>query len=159
MTESFATAAEKLLNKAAGLRVSESTARRTTEAVGTELGHRQQVGEVFGPARDWAWHKDADGKTCAYLSIDATGVRQRGPRGATAEGRMALSSVLGQPLVRGQVHFLKDIGGVNTTLQPRVDPERDDPAQSGLVPRQERPPAAHVARDDSAQVCVRFACI
>jgi len=98
VTESFATAAEKLLKKAAGLRVSESTARRTTEAVGTELGHRQQVGEVFGPARQWAWHKDADGKTCAYLSIDATGVRQQGPRGKAAEGRMATVAMVYNPI-------------------------------------------------------------
>ena len=98
VTESFATAARKHLIKAAGLRVSESTVRRVTEAVGTELGHRQQVGEVFGPARQWAWHKDADGKTCAYLSIDATGVRQQGPKASTAEGRMATMARVYNPI-------------------------------------------------------------
>jgi hypothetical protein len=98
VTESFATAAKKLLNKAAGLRVSESTVQRTTEAIGTELGHRQQVGEVFGPARDWAWHKDAEGKTCAYVSIDATGVRQQGPKASTAEGRMATVAMVYNPI-------------------------------------------------------------
>src|SRR5262249_56727874 len=31
----------------------------------------------------------ARGKSCAYVSVDATGVGRQGPRGAKAEGRMA----------------------------------------------------------------------
>src|SRR5262249_40913244 len=34
------------------------------------------------------WHKDNDGKTVAYVGVDATGVPQQGPGGAQAEGRM-----------------------------------------------------------------------
>jgi hypothetical protein len=129
VTESFATAAERLLNKAAGLRVSESTVRRTTEAVGTELGHRQQVGEVFGPSRDWAWHKDADGRTCAYLSVDATGVRQQGPRGAVAEGRMAAVAMVYNPIPEAddrkatarptwQSRYLASLDGATALAEP-----------------------------------------
>src|SRR5262249_61343057 len=32
---------------------------------------------------------DDGGKTCAYVSVDATGVGRQGPRGAKADGRMA----------------------------------------------------------------------
>ena len=63
---SFAEAADEVLGKLAGLKVSEATAQRATEAAGDELGRRLAAGETFGPARDWAWHKDAEGKSCAY---------------------------------------------------------------------------------------------
>ena len=77
--DSFATVAEEVLPRMTGLRLSESTVQRMTEGVGREVGRRSSQGEVFGPARDWAWHKDAEGETCAYVSIDATGVPQQGP--------------------------------------------------------------------------------
>src|SRR5262249_15798022 len=66
-----------------------ATAQRTTEAAGQELGRRLAAGETFGPARDWAWHTDAEGKTCAYVSLDGTAVPQQGPGAAKADGRMA----------------------------------------------------------------------
>jgi hypothetical protein len=82
----------------AGLKVSASTARRTTEAAGQGLGLCLTAGEVFGPARDWAWHKDAEGKTCAYVSLDATSVPQQGPGAATADGRMATVAMVYNPI-------------------------------------------------------------
>ena len=60
---SFAEAAEEVLTRLAGLRVSEATAQRATEEAGRELGRRLADGQTFGPARDWAWHKDAEGRT------------------------------------------------------------------------------------------------
>ncbi len=84
----FAEAAGTSLPKRAGLRIGESTVERATESAGRDVGQWLAVGEVFGPARDWAWHKDAEGKTCADVSLDATGVGQQGPGGAQAEGRM-----------------------------------------------------------------------
>jgi hypothetical protein len=86
---SFAEAAGKVLPKMAGLRLAESTAERTTEAAGARLARRRAAGEVFGPARDWPWPEDAHGRTCAYVSVDATGVGMQGENGAAAEGRMA----------------------------------------------------------------------
>jgi hypothetical protein len=86
---SFAEAAQKVLPRLANLRVSESTAERATEGAGWRLLRAQAAGQAFGPARPWAWHKDAEGKTVAYVSADATGVGQQGPGGAAAEGRMA----------------------------------------------------------------------
>jgi len=86
--DAFGPAAEVLLERMAGLRVSASTARRTAEAVGADIGRRLAEGEVFGEARDWEWRRDAEGQTCAYVAIDSTGTRQQAPGGGSAEGRM-----------------------------------------------------------------------
>jgi hypothetical protein len=94
----FAEAAQLSLPKMAGLRLAESTVQRATEAAGAEVGRRLAAGETFGAARDWAWHTDAEGKTCAYVAIDATGVGQQGERGAAAEGRMATVAMVYNPV-------------------------------------------------------------
>jgi hypothetical protein len=96
--DSFAKAADTLLPKLSGLRVSESTVERVTEAVGTQIGRALAGGEVFGEARAWDWHTDADGKTVAYVSSDATGVRIQGPGGATADGRMTNVGMIYNPI-------------------------------------------------------------
>jgi hypothetical protein len=95
---SFAEATEKILPRLAGLRLAESTAERATEAAGARLARAQAAGATFGPRRDWAWHKDAEGQTCAYVSADATGVGQQGPGGAAAEGRMATVGMVYNPV-------------------------------------------------------------
>ena len=94
----FAEAAGITLPKLAGLRPSESTVERATEAAGEDLGGRLAAGRTFGPARDWAWHRDAEGKTCAYVAIDATGVGQQGGGGARADGRMATVAMVYSPV-------------------------------------------------------------
>jgi hypothetical protein len=66
IVNSFGKASDRILNKMAGLNLSESTVERTTEAAGERLGTRLDEGEVFGPKVDWKWNKDAEGKTCAY---------------------------------------------------------------------------------------------
>jgi hypothetical protein len=96
--DSFAVAAEVLLRKMSGLRTSAESARRVGAAAGADIGRRLGAGEVFGPRRAWRWHKDADMKTCAYLSIDLTGVRMQGPRAAAAEGRMAAVAMVYNPV-------------------------------------------------------------
>src|SRR5205807_2125416 len=55
--DSFAEAGEVVLRKMAGVRVSESTVQRTSEAIGQDIGRRLAAGETFGDARDWGWHK------------------------------------------------------------------------------------------------------
>jgi hypothetical protein len=95
---SFAQAADEVLSRLAGLKVSEATVQRTTEAAGEEIGRRQAAGETFGPARDWAWHRDAEGQTCAYISLDATSVPQQGPAAAKADGRMATVAMIYNPI-------------------------------------------------------------
>jgi hypothetical protein len=86
---SFAEAATKVLPRMAGLRLAESTAERTTEAAGQRLRQQRAAGQTFGAARDWRWPPDAWGRTCAYVSLDATGIGMQGDKGAAAEGRMA----------------------------------------------------------------------
>ena len=94
---SFADGAERVLQKMAGLRLSESTVERTTEAAGQRLAQRLAEGRSIGPTRDWAWQTDALGRRCAYVSLDATGVRQQGPDGEHAEGRMAYVGMVYNP--------------------------------------------------------------
>jgi hypothetical protein len=98
LLSSFAEAATLSLPRLCGLQVAESTVERTTEAAGRDVGDRLSSGRTFGPSRAWDWHKDAEGKTCAYVSLDATGVRRQGPRGGTAEGRMVTVAMVYNPV-------------------------------------------------------------
>jgi len=86
---SFRQSSEITLKKLCGLEVSESTVERVTEDAGERLKELLEAGEMFGEKESWQWQRDARGKTCAYVSLDATGVRQQGPQGARADGRMA----------------------------------------------------------------------
>jgi hypothetical protein len=96
--ESFQEAAEKLLPKMAAMRLSESTVQRTSEATGQRLRQLLDQHKVLGGPTPWNWHKDARGQTCAYVSIDATGVRQQGPSGTAAEGRMPYVAMVFNPV-------------------------------------------------------------
>lgn len=96
--DSFGEAASVVLKKLSGLRVSESTAERTCEAIGRDIGQRSAAGETFGTSQAWPWHKDAQGKTCAYVSLDLTGLGMQGPQGAAAEGRMAAVAMVYNPV-------------------------------------------------------------
>jgi hypothetical protein len=99
---SFAESAHKVLPRMAGLRLAESTAERTTEAAGLRLGQQRRAGVVFGQARDWPWPQDAKGRTCAYVSVDATGVGMQGEKGAAVEGRMAYVGLVYGPGEEGE---------------------------------------------------------
>jgi hypothetical protein len=96
--DSFGEAASVVLRKLSGLRVSESTAQRTSEATGRDIGRRGAAGETFGASQVWPWHKDAEGKTCAYVSLDLTGLGMQGTDGAAAEGRMAAVAMVYNPV-------------------------------------------------------------
>ena len=86
---SFAQGAEWVLQKMAGLRLSESTVERTTEVAGQQVAEQLEAGKSLGPTTQWAWQKDAMGRRCAYVSADATGVRQQGPDASRVDGKMA----------------------------------------------------------------------
>lgn len=98
--ESFGKAAERTLLKLTGLRLSESTVERTTEAAGEHLGKCLQRGTVFGPPINWDWNFDRAGKTCAYVSVDATGIPMQGPDGSKADGRMVYVGMVYNPRPR-----------------------------------------------------------
>ena len=97
---SFAQSSEVTLQKLCGLRLSESTVERVTEAAGDRLAKLLEEKVTFGEKKSWAWQRDACGKTCAYVGLDATGVRQQGENGAKAEGRMAYVGMLYNPRSR-----------------------------------------------------------
>jgi hypothetical protein len=96
VADSFEKGAE-LLEEMAGVRVSESTVERTTEDAGHRLADAVEAGTTLGPAVDWPWHKDYEGRRCAYVELDATGVRQQGEGGGPAEGRMAYVGMVCNP--------------------------------------------------------------
>ena len=98
--DSFGTVAESVLPKAAGLSLSESTVERATENAGKRLGAWLEAGEVFGPQKPFDWNCDAEGKTCAYVSLDATGILMQGPNGAKADGRMVEVGMIFDPQPR-----------------------------------------------------------
>ena len=110
--DSFADAAEKLLPKMAGLRLSESTVERTTEAAGERLGALWDGGHTLGTAADWRWNHDAWGRTVAYVSVDATGVGMQGERGAQADGRMVWVGKVFNPRTEPSEAFPKPHPGV-----------------------------------------------
>jgi hypothetical protein len=95
---SFAEAADTVLRTLAGLRLCESTVQRTAEDAGQRLGQLQTDGKTLGFAQPWDWHRDARGRTCAYVSIDATGVRQQAPDGGRADGRMPYVAMVYNPV-------------------------------------------------------------
>lgn len=130
--DSFAESADKLLHKLSGLRVSESTVERVTEVVGAQIGEAQAQGEVFGEPDPWDWHKDADGKTVAYVSADATGLGIQGPGGAKADGRMINLGMIynpipeeksrrahpGRPRSRWQARYVTSLDGLDALGEP-----------------------------------------
>lgn len=106
---SFAQASETMLRKMCGLRLSESTVERTTESAGERLRALLAAGETFaklpGESEPWEWEHDARGRTCAYVGLDATGIRQQGENGAKADGRMAYVGLIYNP--RGAARTLQ----------------------------------------------------
>ena len=88
----------ELLKETAGVVLSESTVQRTTEATGERIAEHVKKGRTFGGKVAWDWFGDACGRTVGYIEIDATGVRQQGPNGERAEGRMAYVGMIANPL-------------------------------------------------------------
>lgn len=84
----FDDGATKALPRLSGLSFSAATVRRVTEAVGQAVAEGRAAGKSFGPERVWKWHRDSQGKTVGYVSLDATSVPQQGPHAEQAEGRM-----------------------------------------------------------------------
>jgi hypothetical protein len=98
VSDSFAEAAERVLPEMAGLAVAETTVQRTAEAVGERIGEHLDSGRTFGFSRPWEWRRDAQGHTCAYISLDLTGVRQQAEDGGRAEGRMPYVALVYNPV-------------------------------------------------------------
>lgn len=117
----FQQGAERVLRTMSGLRVSESTIQRTTEDIGQEIDAALRDGDAVAPQDSWEWHLDANGQRCAYLSMDATGVRQQGPHGERADGRMTM---------------------VVEVFNPVPQPEDEKPSPSSATPSSSTKPKA-----------------
>jgi hypothetical protein len=102
--EPFEEAAQQALTRLSGLRVSASTVQRTTERVGDDVAQRRRNDETFGPEETWDWNRDAQEKTVAYAGLDGTGVRQQGPHGEKAEGRMPWVATVFNPQPTHEKH-------------------------------------------------------
>ena len=124
---SFQEAAERILGTMAGLKLSESTVQRTAEAAGQRARAQLAEGRACGQRQSWQWQRDARGRRCAYVSVDATGVRRQGPDGRRVEGRMAYVGLVynaqskhdSQRLMAGQVRYLAGFYDL-TTLGRRL---------------------------------------
>jgi hypothetical protein len=118
---SFAQSSEITLQKMCGLHLSESTVERVTEAAGKRLARRLHEKVTFDADESWTWQRDARGRRCAYVSLDATGVRQQGEKGVKADGRMAYVGMIynarskhdPQPPGRHQVRYLSGFYELN----------------------------------------------
>ena len=86
--DGFGEAAEEILPRLSGLRLSGSTARRTTGGAGQRAGACRAGGQAFGPRATRDWHTAARGRRCAWVGIGAVCAPQQGAGGAAAPGRL-----------------------------------------------------------------------
>jgi hypothetical protein len=98
LSDSFEEAAKRVLPEMAGLKVAETTVQRTSEGVGERIARHRRGGRTFGFSRPWDWYRDAHGRSCAYISLDLTGVRQQAKDGGRAEGRMPYVAMVYNPV-------------------------------------------------------------
>ena len=107
--ESFQDGAEDILRRFAGVRLSPSSVRRTTEEAGASLARRQQRGDIV-VARPWRvrdFRIEDHRHTAAYVGLDAFSVPIQGPKGAKADHRMIYAAVLYNP-DKSRSHYLAD---------------------------------------------------
>ena len=90
-----------------GFTLSESTVERVTEEAGLRLKQVLDEGQTVGENKPYSWHRDANGQTCAYVSLDATGVPQQGPGGVSAECRMVYVGKVYNPVCGDQTKTSK----------------------------------------------------
>ena len=89
--------AGELLEEMASIRLSESVIETLTEDIGALVEELMKSGHTFGEKKDWAFHRDRQGRSVAYVSLDATGVRQQDGQGGPAEGRMPYVGMIYNP--------------------------------------------------------------
>jgi hypothetical protein len=134
---SFAEASTKVLPKLAGVQVAESTIERTTAAAGLRLAAGQQAEEPGEPEQPWAWHRDGEGKTVAYVAVDATGVPQQGPAGSKVESRMANVGVIYNPVPEDPARWATPAVGPQPTWQARYVASLERMATLGALLQQQ----------------------
>jgi hypothetical protein len=146
--DAFEEAAVKVLPEACGLRVGESTVQAITEDAGARLGALQEQGHTLGDSKLFAWHRDVHGRSCAYVSLDLTGVPQQACHGGTAEGRMPYVAAIYNP-VPDQPPPAKGSALPTPGYEPVAEtpPPADDRPQAAapVAPRRPRMQARYLA--------------
>jgi hypothetical protein len=95
----FADAAEDVLKRFAGVRLSASTVLRCTEAAGERLRAQQKEGHMVKPTQaepKWTAAR-ATGQPAAYVGLDAFSVPMQGPGASKAQHRMLYTALLYTP--------------------------------------------------------------
>ncbi len=95
----FADAAEDVLRRFAGVRVSTSTVLRCTEGAGERLRAQHKEGRMVQPTQaepKWTGPRDA-GQPAAYVGLDAFSVPMQGAGASKAEHRMLYTALLYTP--------------------------------------------------------------
>jgi hypothetical protein len=95
----FVEAAEDVLRRFAGVRVSASTVLRCTEAAGERLRAQCKEGRMVRPTQPepgWTAPREA-GQPAAYVGLDAFSVPMQGPGAGAAEHRMMYTALLYTP--------------------------------------------------------------
>jgi hypothetical protein len=95
----FADAAEDILKRFAGVRVSASTVLRCTEAAGERLRAQHKEGRMVQPTQaepKWTSLRE-EGQPAAYVGLDAFSVPMQGPGATKAEHRMLYTALLYTP--------------------------------------------------------------
>ena len=95
----FADAAQDILRRYTGVRLSTSTVLRSTEAAGERLRAQQKEGRMVKPAQaepKWTAARDAD-QPAAYVGLDAFSVPMQGVQASKAEHRMLYTALLYTP--------------------------------------------------------------
>jgi hypothetical protein len=95
----FADAAEDILKRFSGVRLSASTVLRTTEGEGERLRAQLKDGRMVEPSRpETKWTKTPEkDEPNAYVGLDAFSVPMQGIQGAKAEHRMLYTALLYTP--------------------------------------------------------------
>ena len=95
----FADAAEDVLKRFAGVRLSPSTVLRCTEGAGERLRAQQKEGRMVEPTQaepKWTAPREV-GQPAAYVGLDAFSVPMQGPGATQAEHRMLYAALLYTP--------------------------------------------------------------
>jgi hypothetical protein len=95
----FADAAEDVLRRFAGVRVSASTVLRSTEGAGERLRAQHKEGRMVEPTQaepKWTGPRLA-GQPAAYVGLDAFSVPMQGPGAGKADHRMLYTALLYTP--------------------------------------------------------------
>jgi hypothetical protein len=107
----FVDAAEDVLKRFAGVRLSASTVLRCTEAAGERLRAQQKEGRMVKPSQaepKWTGPREA-GQPVAYVGLDAFSVPMQGVQASKAEHRMLYTALLYTPK-KEHTRYLVDFG-------------------------------------------------